>query len=178
MKEIPAHSGSSTIIFRFALKFTDHHQAAEDIATEILLKVWENRSGFTEWNKLKSFLFTSVRNASINYLRDEKRHAAHHDQILRETTPEYIHEIMHHPVSEQVFAQIEDLIRLLPEKMKSVLILQLHGLSNNEIALKMGLAEKTVRNLKVEALKMLRIEILNKESFSLLFFTVLAGLQS
>lgn len=160
-------------VFRFARKFTDHHQAAEDIATDSFLKLWEKRTGFTEWSKMKSFLFTTVRNACINYLRDEKRHAAHHDQLLRSTTLNTEYDLTQHPVAERVYAYMEEEISRLPEKMKAILLLQLSGHSNDEIAGKMGLAEKTVRNLKVEALKTLRIALLNKESFSLLLFTLL-----
>lgn len=161
-------------VFRFAWRFTDQYQAAEDIATESFLKLWEKRKGFEEWNKMKSFLFTTVRNACLNYLRDEKRHAAHQDK-LRIMTPDAAYDLAQHPVAERVYDYMEEEIGRLPEKMKSILFLQLRGLNNEEIAVKLGLAEKTVRNLKVQALKMLRIRLLNKELFALFLCTLLVS---
>lgn len=160
-------------VFRFAQQFTKHHQTAEDIATDSFLKLWEKRSGFTEWNKVKSFLFTTVRNACLNYLRDTKRHEQHHDQLRQITTLETEYDLTHHPVAERMYAYLEEEISRLPEKLKNILLLQLQGHTNTEIAAKMGLAEKTVRNLKVDAIKALRIALLMKDSPSLLPFALL-----
>lgn len=162
-------------VFRFARKYTGHHQVAEDITTDSFLKLWEQRAGFSEWAKLKSFLFTTVRNACINWLRDEKRHASHRQRLLRimDVNPEMDYELTRHPVAERVFHYLEDEINRLPEKMKTILLLQLNGYSNQEIAMKIGLAEKSVRNLKVEALKTLRVGLLKKGDFALLLFTFL-----
>jgi DNA-directed RNA polymerase specialized sigma24 family protein len=41
------------------------------------MKVQNGRTGFSAWDTMKTFLFKTARNACLDWLRDEKRHAAH-----------------------------------------------------------------------------------------------------
>lgn len=157
-------------IFRFAKKFVVNRQASEDITTDIFLKLWEKRTGFEEMNSLKSFLFTSVKNACLNYLRDEKRHAITHGQLIEVLAFKSESDLIPEAITEKVYQFLEAEILQLPEKMKKIVQLHLQGMKNAEIALEVGIAEKTVRNLKAEAVKLLKIALLKNELLLILLF--------
>ena len=51
----------------FARKYTGDLDSAREIVHTVFIRIWENRSEF-DWNKpVKSYLFTSVYNRSMNF---------------------------------------------------------------------------------------------------------------
>ncbi len=156
-------------LFHFIKQLVGDQQAAEDIATDTLLKLWNKRTDFEQFGKLNTFLFTVARNACYNWMRDEKRHAARHKTLLHEMDTEEQPNLAEQEIAVLVYQYIFSEIAKLPEKMRSVLRLHLEGQKNETIARELGLAEKTVRNLKTEAVKTLRLRLSDKEfSFLLL----------
>lgn len=158
-------------IFRFAKKFVENRQAAEDITTDAFLKLWDKRGDFDNMQKVKSFLFTTTKNACLNYLRDERRHTANHEQLLSFLSQQSEKNVQQHEITEQILKYIEEEIEKLPVKLKNILRLHLNGMKNAEIAGELGIAEKTVRNLKVDAMKALRIAVLKNELLILLLIS-------
>jgi RNA polymerase sigma-70 factor (ECF subfamily) len=150
-------------VFRFANRFVNDRAAAEDITTESFVKLWNKRNDFDVNEKLKSFLFVATKNACLNYLRGEKRLAHNQQQLEAALALETENNFAQHPVTENVYQYLYEEIEKLPPKMKTILQLHLQGLSNDEISAQMNIAEKTVRNLKVEAIKLLRIAILKRD---------------
>src|SRR5690242_14519138 len=69
----------------FAGKLVPDQTAAEDIATESFIKLWEQRNGFDTLPQIKKFLYTTTRNACLNHLRDAQRHAKIHLDIASVT---------------------------------------------------------------------------------------------
>ena len=57
----------------FAQKFSIGKEAAEDIVQEIFYKLYEERQLFHNILTLQSYLYSSVKNSCLNYIRDEKR---------------------------------------------------------------------------------------------------------
>ena len=57
----------------FAQKFSIGKEAAEDIVQEIFYKLYEERQIFHNILTLQSYLYSSVKNSCLNYIRDEKR---------------------------------------------------------------------------------------------------------
>lgn len=149
-------------------------QAAEDITTETFLKIWDKKINFESVPKLQSFLFTTVRNACRNWLRDEKRHADDHQKLAFILEQQTEMEFMANDITEKVYVYLQDEINKLPLKSRSIIRLQLLGLKNEQIANELGMSEKTVRNLKSDALKFLRIALLNDE-FYLMFLLFYLG---
>ncbi len=57
----------------FAQKFSIGKEAAEDIVQEIFYKLYEERQIFHNILTLQSYLYSSVKNSCLNYIRDEKK---------------------------------------------------------------------------------------------------------
>ena len=76
----------------FALKYIDSFDLAEDLVQEVFIKFWEKRSVEQLHGSLKSYLFTAVKNNSLNYLRQNNKYRIEEldDEfdILMEDTPD------------------------------------------------------------------------------------------
>jgi RNA polymerase sigma-70 factor (family 1) len=143
-------------LVQFAKRFVQDKQVAEDIVTETFLKLWVRQANFISPQSAKSFLYISTRNACFNYLEQAKYHGRvkeilqhilddHQESIDKEITRSEVKRMVFHLVSE------------LPSQCRKVLLLYyLKGLTNQQIADKLGLSTNTVRNHKVRALKMVR----------------------
>jgi len=154
-------------VFHFIKRFVADQQAAEDITTDTFLKVWKKRKDFAGLEKLDAFLFTVARRTSLNYLRDEKRHWSKKRLLYAGGGAEEQPDLAEQEVAVRVYQYIYEEIGKLPGNMQAVLRLHLEGIKNADIAGQLGLAEKTVRNLKVEAIKTLRLRLSHRE-FALL----------
>ncbi|MCU7549718.1 sigma-70 family RNA polymerase sigma factor [Chitinophagaceae bacterium LB-8] len=149
-------------VFRFAKRLVIDRAAAEDITTETFLKLWKKRSDFADPQKLKSFLFITAKNACLNHLRSEKRQGQNQLELENALADQTETNFLQHEITECVYQFLYEEIDRLPLKMKTILKLQLVGMKNDEISVHMNIAEKTVRNLKVEAIKQLRVAFFKK----------------
>lgn len=55
----------------FANEYVCDDLLAADIVQDCFVKLWQSRDGFTYIHQIKSFLYTSVRNRSLNELEQE-----------------------------------------------------------------------------------------------------------
>jgi len=167
------YSSRYLLVFHFARRFVVDQQAAEDITTDTFLKVWQKHRDFPTLAKLDSFLFTVARRASLNYLRDQKRHGEKNRLLLAAAGADEQPDLAEQEISVRVFEYIYSEIAKLPANMQAVLRLHLEGMRNEAIGEQLGLAEKTVRNLKTEAIKALRFRLSHTE-FAVLQVLLLA----
>lgn len=150
----------------FAEKITGINASAEDIATESFVKLLQKNPDFETLRHLKSFLYTSTRNACLDLLRMQKRHDQTHSEIkylagISEETTE------HAVIMAEVLQAIYTAIDQLPDKCKSVVKLALiEGLDNEQIATETGMNYQTVRNYKSEGIKLLRISLFKNGNLS------------
>lgn len=158
----------------FSLSIIDDQQQAEDIAVDSLVKLWQAPARFESAGKLRSYLFTLVRNASLNHLK-HLRVRGRSEQAL--SGPE----AMIDGRLEALMAET-DLMRLvyeevarLPEGYRQVVeLLYLEDLSSAEAAARLGISMENLRQRKGRAIKELKTALLRKGLseilFSMLFF--------
>ncbi len=150
----------------FAEKITGDSSQAEDIATESFVKLLQKNPDFETIPHLKSFLYTTTKNACYDYLRMQKRHEQTHTEMkyLADISEEETEQAV---IMAEVLQAIYTAIDQLPDKYKAVLKLALiEGLSNDEIVAQTGIAYQTVRNHKSAAIKLLRISLFKNSSIS------------
>jgi len=157
-------------LYAFVWSITKDHFAAEEVTQLVFLKVWEKRSQINEHLFFKSFLFSIAYHETISWLRKEKSQK----RIISEFV--YDSRLLTNETEQLVeFHNIEgyanQLIEELPEKRKQIFILSREqGLSNKEIAEKLGISIKTVENQMTNALKYLREKLGKYEIWGLLFY--------
>lgn len=152
--------------FLFAKSYVHDDWVAEDIASESLFVLWQNIRKHEIHHPL-TFLFSIVKNKSIDYLRHEltrQEAMAEMSEVgLREINtristleacdPEKIY-------SKEVNAIVESTLNTLPEKTREVFFMSRYQyLSKEEIAVSLGITTKGVEYHISKALKSLRITL-------------------
>jgi RNA polymerase sigma-70 factor (ECF subfamily) len=99
-------------------KYTGDLDASKEIVHSVFIRIWESRTEF-DWDKpAKSYLFTSVYNRSLNYIRDNKRlirqdEAARHNLVVDDAV--YTNELE----TAELESRIKVALQHLPEKCVS-----------------------------------------------------------
>ncbi len=146
-------------------KYVKDIHVAEEIVQDVFLKIWEKAEDIKEIEFLKSYLYRSVINSSINYLNKQKSLAEHHQKIINSFTEDDLDSI---DEENEMIVLLYVEIEKLPEKCKEVFKLnRFERLKYKEIAAKLNISERTVENHIANALKILRARMLdNKKSSS------------
>lgn len=128
---------------------------AEELAQDIFVKLWVNRESVDFEKSLGSYLHTSARNATINFLKSKfVRDSYVSDQLHQEEGNESTEEGYY---AQETALLIKMAVSQMPEKRKTIFELSREkGLSNDEIASQLGISKKTVENQLSLALKEIR----------------------
>lgn len=143
----------------FAISIIHSPDDAEEIVQDVFLAIYNNSNIKLEAAGVKSYLFTSVKNRCLNFIRKSKLdYATMPDELPTKDGGATAQALMEAKESE---SKIQLLIDQLPNKCKQVFILsRMYELSYKEIAEVMDISPKTVENQISIALKFL------KENFS------------
>jgi len=141
-------------------KYVNGTHVAEEIVQNIFLKIWEDTTALKGINSIKAYLYRSVVNASINHVNREKNIEKHHNLIAENLTESDIDTL---DEQNELIVLLHDEIDRLPSKCQHVFRLsRLEGKKYRDIALELGISEKTVENHMSNALKRLRAQVLLK----------------
>lgn len=152
------------IVF-FAEKTITDRFAAEEIVQDVFVKLWERKHDFTNDSNTKNFLYLSVRNGCLNYLRDTKRRAQREKQLIPEVSED---DITNNIILSEIWREIDHAINTLPEQCRKVIKMTFEeGKGTDEIANTLGITESTVRNQKARGISLLK-KILSNRAMSLL----------
>jgi RNA polymerase sigma-70 factor (family 1) len=131
----------------FCFSFVKSSEAAEEIVSDVFIKVWQIRNKLPEIDNLKVYLYTIAKNFCLNYItRNFKHPVVGLDDIDIEATitvsnPEDIY------ISADLVNKIQQTIRLLPPKCRIIFqLVKEDGLKYREVAEILGLSVLTVRN--------------------------------
>jgi RNA polymerase sigma-70 factor (family 1) len=150
------------IITHFALRIVGNRAAAEDIAEETFIKLWQGRERVGNFQSVKAFLFITAKNACLNELRAGKN-LARREQVFAGSGEEEA-AIDREIIRAEVWAEIWRAADALPEKMREVFKLGfVEGLPNREIAKLLGLSVNTVKGQKARAIELLKEKLNNKD---------------
>ena len=134
-------------LFPFARAIVKAKEPAEEIVSDVFIKVWEKRKELEKIDNLKVYLYVSTRNIAYNYLDKQKRSATHSiDDFQAEFTSVYFdpEQLL---VTADMLALIQKAIDQLPPKCKVIFKLAKEdGLRYKEIAEILGISVKTVEN--------------------------------
>lgn len=130
----------------FAFKFIENADTAEDYVQESFIKFWEKRKDFDHINAVKSFLYTSVRNACLNHIKHEQVKKKHESSLAYELESDQ--EFGSHVIREEVFNNLYNMIKELPDASQQIMLLALNGMKNQEIADELNVSINTVKTQK------------------------------
>lgn len=151
----------------FSFRFVGDDADAEDIVEEVFTKLWQQSKCFNNEEHLKAYLYQAIHHASLNLLRS-KAHAQERQFKFATEIPDTEESYQHNIIRSEIYGDIYRAVMELPAQSGKVIRLAyLEGMKNEEIALEMGLSVQTVKNYKLNALKILKGK-LSKEVFQLL----------
>ena len=154
-------------LMAFAGKILGDEEDAREVVHQVFINLWEKRKEVDLSTSLKSYLFTSVHNRSLNVIRDRKKFA---EGEMPELAGEW--DVSAQIESMELEEKIRESINSLPEKCREIFELnRFSGLKYAEIATQLGISVKTVENQMTKALKILR-EQLGKYLTLLMFLLI------
>lgn len=150
----------------FAARMLGDADSAEEIVQDFFVRLWEKREQLSIDTALKSYLFRSVRNSCLNYLKHEKVK----DQYARNCAEEAGKQDFDDCFMEVGLEQdIRKTIDALPPRRREIFILSREeGLKYKEIAEHLQISVKTVEAQMGQAIRFLRENL--KKYKGLVFF--------
>jgi len=168
-----------TPLCRFSMKFVTNKDAAEDIVQDLFLYLWENRERLATISYIKSYVFTAVKNRSLNYLQKQySQKTSDVDFDVKETRLN-----VNLPDSEELIKNkelesiLEKGIESLPVKCRTIFTMKRYGdFSNKEVAKKLNISVKTVEAQMTIALR--KITAFLSTHWGLIFLILIHRMES
>jgi RNA polymerase sigma-70 factor (ECF subfamily) len=141
------HRRYQSRIYRYCYQFVRNEEAAQEITSDVFVKIWEKRAGIRIEQAIAGLLFKITRDLSLSYLRKVARDAA-----LRKAYIEDYFESLTNPIEDEIFIReglqiANQAIASLPPKCRLVFRLRyFSGLSLQQIAEELNISTNTVQN--------------------------------
>lgn len=138
---------------RYSWKFVRSKDAVEDIVQKVFIQLWTKRKHLLITESVRGYLYTSVRNESLIYLKSTEIRKIYESAYSTNSTDDENTATVAEVFAEKVRQKMAD----LPEKCKEIFILsRFDGLTYDEIAAYLAISKKTVENQMIIAYKKLR----------------------
>lgn len=143
---------------RFALKFLNNKDLAEDVVQDTFVYLWENRNRLSFSDCINQYLYTTVRNKSLNLLQKKFIRSV----ALLPDDKEIMTIGSKQPTAQELLECkelekiLEDALYSLPEKCRIIFSMKRFAdMTNNDIAEKLNISVKTVEAQTTIAIKKL-----------------------
>lgn len=148
-------------LLNFAYFFLESSVASEEVVSTVFINLWEKRKKLPEINRIEAYLFTSTKNKSYSYLRDNKRLIQFRDI---DSDADFLVSQFENPETE-MFSQefrnkIIEIIEGLPPKCKMIFtLIREDGMKYKEVAELLDISIKTVEVQMGRALSKIKASI-------------------
>ncbi|MDR1414423.1 MAG: RNA polymerase sigma-70 factor [Odoribacteraceae bacterium] len=150
----------------FGLHYLQRREAVEDIVQDLFSDIWRRGSRFDSFPRLRTFLYTAVKNGCLNELKRERVRSEYLMSVREEDLVEAPDDRLQ--VEEEVYRMIFAVVERLPRRCREVFEYHLQGKKNEEIAALLSVSVATVKTQKNRAMNLLR------EQMGELFFVAVA----
>jgi len=143
-------------LYQFAYSFVHSKETSEEIANDVFLNLWQKKETLSSINSIQVYLYVSVKNASLNYLRKHNLPVpVSVDDLCVDHFP-----LVANPelllTQRELQQQIREAIEQLPPRCRLVFkLVKEDGLSYKQVASILDLSVKTVDSQLCLALKKL-----------------------
>ena len=154
---------------RYGRKYIREMEKVEDIVHEVFINLWDKRTTIDTSKPVKSYLYRSVGNRCLNYIRDHKKFAVDSEMLEFRADSSGSDSLME---TVELESKINGLIESLPDRCREVFKLnRFEELKYKEIAVELNISIKTVEAQMSKALKTLRVGL--KDYLKLIIFICL-----
>lgn len=143
-------------LLKFATSIIRNHELAEEIVSDVFIKIWQNRADLSKVENLKLYLYVSTKNTSLNYLsRHFRKEIISLEEISLNTSmsPYNPEQLL---ITSEAVKKINAEIQKLPPRCRLIFkLVKEDRLRYNEIARLLNISVKTIDNQMAIALKKL-----------------------
>ncbi|ACU59386.1 RNA polymerase sigma factor [Chitinophaga pinensis] len=143
-------------LYLYILSKIDGSEAGKDVLQDLFTSLWERRQSISVNESLKSYLYQSARHKIIDIYRKNSTYRKYLQQLIEhfDVQPGGIAELVDSKTRTQ---DVFETINHLPERMKEIFMLsRVEHQTVEQIAVRLGLSQQTVKNQITKALKILR----------------------
>lgn len=152
--------------FLFVKSYVFDNMIAEDIASECIIRAWQGAQKETIRN-MKAYLYTLLKNATLNYLNHEKIKLRSFDRLKEQQNSElslrintlescFLQEIL----TGEILEIVEQTLKTTsPQSREIFLLSRFKGVSHKEIASLWNISVKDVEYHITKVLKLLKLEL-------------------
>jgi len=147
----------------YAKQFTKTKEVAEEVVQDVFLNLWEQKGHLNITSSLKAYLFASVRNRCLDYLKHLQvvhKFNEHYSHLLNEAEDLYFFSRESGEsllIADQLKKEVSEAIDSLPEQCRKIFMMsRFEGLKHQEIASSLGITKNTVQHQVSIALGKLR----------------------
>ena len=149
-------------LFETSVYYVKNNLIAEEIVSELFVKLWLKRESLPAIKNIRAYLFVSTKRLSLNNLRQRQLPQLYINDIDTELCVN-LRNPEDQMLSEEELLKIKNAIENLPEKCRLIfLLVKEKGLKYKEVASALDISEKMVEKHISTALKKLRKELTDK----------------
>lgn len=145
----------------YAYTMVKDESSAEEIVQNLFLKLWEKKDDLIIHTSLKAFLYRSVYNECLNYIKHQQVKLKYQQHSAYTMKDESDHASSGLQVKE-LEQRLQEALNRLPEGCRTIFQMsRFEELTYREIADKLMISIKTVENQMGKALRILRLELVD-----------------
>lgn len=132
-------------LYQFSLSMVRNTQDAEEVVSDVFLKIWQLREHLPESGQFPFYLYRAVKHTSLNYLKKKTRKKEAEIAFYVEAVKEYSRTPEEMAISKENMANIRLAINTLPTRCRQIfLLVKEDGLSYQEVAELLDISPATV----------------------------------
>jgi RNA polymerase sigma-70 factor, ECF subfamily len=146
-------------LYAYALTIVKEEMTAEEMVQNVFFKIWEKKGKVDIQTSVTAYLYRSVYNESLNYLKHKKVKSAYQSHTVYQNRNQSDNAASRLQLSE-LQQKLDIALSELPEQCRTIFQMsRFEELKYQEIADKLGISIKTVENQMGKALKILRVKL-------------------
>ena len=156
-------------VYTLMQRYTGERDLSRDFPQEAFVRVFEHWGEFETEENAKAFLYTVARRIYLDHCKHQKIENQYQNRVNEEELEEY--DFLKEVTQQEVSRILYDAVDKLPSQTRSIILLNLKGFNNTEVAERLGVSVNTIKSLKKSAYVTLRT-LLSKDLLMILFVLV------
>ncbi|WP_302300438.1 RNA polymerase sigma factor [Butyricimonas virosa] len=156
-------------VYTLMQRYTGERELSRDFTQEAFVRVFEHWGEFETEENAKAFLYIVARRIYLDHCKHQKIENQYQNRVNEEELEEY--DFLKEVTQQEVSRILYDAVDKLPSQTRSIILLNLKGFNNTEVAERLGVSVNTIKSLKKSAYVTLRT-LLSKDLLMILFVLV------
>lgn len=153
------------ILVYYSMQIVETKEEAEDIVQELFTNIWDKNIQFKTEESFLSYLYNSIRNSSINYLRHKNVEESYVQKMMENFREYNGSDDDDNTFEMEIYRMLFKTIEALPSRCKEVFLQYMDGKKNDEIAKALNVSIETVKTQKKRAVMALKKRLSSYDFF-------------